>query len=569
MSNDINAIRMADLSHIFRALSELNSGLSSVQTGVSNVDGKLVATRGELALLQHQFQEFLAADTRAKEIQLAETRQVKVRQELETKYGHYGTIRRHATGILQASDLTLVRQETIAYATEELMLLAPGYWLAPALVGVSAWLRNDRDLAERAIAEACRRDDEKCSLFLALLGRRAARPDVCRRWLDRYLEMQDPTQLDRQCVVLIDALASGVFGVEVRQKCLQRLAEWVRELSQRPDFKEGQRRQWTDALLSKASSADRQQSYPYLSKYSPTWGELQKSLNSANIHGAILSHFNAIFAGEIRASASLEGQVDELLTKLVTHFDDEELPLRRTDRFLELIIQENGDRNAATAKASLESTTLDEQISFMQLLTNAAMHPETSHTSLATQRLAVAASRTWIEEAYSDLLAAFRQAVPTKIEIHIEGWQGVTRDGSNENELLAEMHAHFERLKQEKLASLQFGNAQWAIVAGGVLALLLGIAQSFLFVVGMGLLVWAGLVYWNLQQAREKLEVEHAQFVVSCEGILKATLSETVEWQREHARFDAVSEKVTAFLEQLSASQHIQTKHDTSRQIAA
>lgn len=562
---------MADLSHIFRALSDLNSGISSVQTDVADVDGKLVATRGELALLQRQFGEFLNADRRAKEIQLAETRQVKVRQELENKYGHYATIRRHATGILQASDLTLVRQETIACATEELMLLAPGYWLAPALVGLSAWLRDDRDLAERAIAEATRRDDEKCSLFLALLGRRADRPDVCRRWLDRYLEMQDPTQLDRQCVVLIDALASGVFGVEVRQKCSQRLAQWVQELTGRPNFVDEQRRQWTDALLSKSSSVDRQHSYPYLSKYSPTWGELQKSLNSANTHSAIMGHFNGIFAGEIQASASLQSEVDALLTKLVTHFDDEELPLRRTDRFLELIIQEGGDRDAATAKSDLEATTLDEQISFMQLLTNAAMHPETSHASLATQRLAVSASRHWIKEAYADLLAAFRQAVPTKIALNIEGFQGETRDGSNERELIADMQAHFERLKQEKLASLQFGVGQWAIVAGGAIALLfgLGTAQSFISIIGVGLLVWAGVVYWNQHTAREKLEVEHAQFVAACEGILKATLSETVEWQREHARLDAVSENVTALLERLAASQHIQTKHDTSRQIAA
>jgi uncharacterized protein VirK/YbjX len=80
---------------------------------------------------------------------LAETRQVKIRQELDTSYGHYGQVRRIATGILQAADIKIVRQETMQNATEELMLLTPKYWLAPALVALGAWLNDNKDLAQK------------------------------------------------------------------------------------------------------------------------------------------------------------------------------------------------------------------------------------------------------------------------------------------------------------------------------------------------------------------------------------------------------------------------------------
>ncbi len=569
MSNQ--AIQLAGLSHIFRTLNEISAGVVQLRGDVTGVNQRIETTRSELHLLRDAFSDFVASDLRAKEVQLAETRQVKVRQELETKYGHYATIRRHATGILQAADLSLVRQETIVWATEELMLRAPGYWLAPALLALGAWLRDDQGLANKAIAEAARRDDEKTSLFLALIGRRAGRTQVCRQWLDRFFAMQDPARLDRQTVVLVDALASGVFGVEVRQSCSTRLASWVEELGQKADFVAEQRRAWGVALMSKTSSKDRASDYRYLAKHSPTWDELQKSLNGAASHGAILEHFNGIFQGQIVPSPSLEAAVDEFLTKLVSNFDDEELPLRRSDRLLELIIQEDGDKVAAQAKFDAESSALEEHVSFMQLLTNAAMHPDSSHSSVATQRLAISVSRHWIKEAYSDVLAALRQSVPVRIRLALEGWEGETTDGSNEGELLGSLGEHFERLKKQKLAALQFGPLHWFVVACGAVLLLFGGASQawVLAILGAALLVGVGLTWSNQNVARQKLEAEHAAFVGSCEGILKAFLSEVVEWRREYARADATSEEVSALFERLSPSQHIQTVHDTSRQIAA
>ena len=45
----------------------------------------------------------------------------------------------------------------------------------PALVALAAWLNDQQDLAQRALAEAIRRDDEKTSLLFSLVSRRAGR----------------------------------------------------------------------------------------------------------------------------------------------------------------------------------------------------------------------------------------------------------------------------------------------------------------------------------------------------------------------------------------------------------
>jgi hypothetical protein len=569
MSNTQQLISVADLSYINKSLTALNQGIANVDSQLSHVGQEISITKNELATLQQAFADYVAADARTKEVQLAETRQVKVRQELESKYGYYDVVRRHATGILQAADISLVRQTTLESATEELMLSAPGYWLAPALVALSAWLRDDRQLAERALAEGCRRDDEKTSLFFALISRRAGRLSSCRVWLDRYFAMQDPTRLDRQAVVLIDALASGVFGPEVRTQCSKRLEEWVTELSQRPQFIAEQRQQWVNALMSKVPIADHSSKYANIAKYSPIWPQMNECLNNAGVHAAILSHFKQIFNGTIAPSPSIEAAVDELLDKLVTRFDDEELPLRRTERLLELVIDEDGNRAAAQARYDLESKSLDEEVSFTQLLTNAAMHPETSHASLATQRLAIAGSRTWIKDAHDDLTATIRASLPPKVPMKILDWQGETTDGSNEAQLLASVQSHLNVKKQVELKKCELQVQHWLLAGGGGLLMLMGLPSLNWTLILIGAACVGGFFYVKSQVETKKkaVEVEFEKLTQQFRDIQRAILAETVEWRREFAMLDANSSEVTQWLEGLSKEQHMKTTHDTARQI--
>ena len=80
----------------------------------------------EVGKLARDFYAFVSAQVRANRLGQAETRLVKIRQELEKKYGHYDLVRRTTTGILQADDLGIVKKDTISSATEELMISTPG-----------------------------------------------------------------------------------------------------------------------------------------------------------------------------------------------------------------------------------------------------------------------------------------------------------------------------------------------------------------------------------------------------------------------------------------------------------
>ncbi|REG52074.1 hypothetical protein B0G80_8589 [Paraburkholderia sp. BL6669N2] len=568
MSTTERIIQAADLTFINNSLRSLNRDIEAVSQQVNGVGTELADTRSELARLEQAFMQFVAADLRAKELALAETRQIKIRQELETTYGYYAEVRRQATGILQAADVNVVRVETIKSATEGLMLSAPRYWLAPALVALAAWLNDQQDLAKRALAEAVRRDDEKTSLFFALVSRRADRGSACRVWLDRYFGMQDPKSLDRQSVILVDALASGIFGGEVRLQCTRRVESWVEELSAEVGFVETQRHQWSDGLLTKLPENDNSQRYRHLARFSSTWAALNHSLNEATLHEVVRDHFVGIFDGALTPARNIEAAVDDLLDSLVKNFDDEELPLRREDRLNQLIIEKSGDRDAAQRKQALETTILDERVSFTQLLTNAAMNPQLSKATRATQRYATALSRTWIRDAHDDLTASFRARVPSDVALSIEGWTGSTRSGENEEELIGKLGAHLDAERDAALAKLKIGIKQWAAIAFGVLMIVFSISAGwFLALIGVASIGWFFAEKQKIAKAKVRVAEEAAKKKEQCEQALKACLAELVEWRREHARRDAIAVEVTNFIDSISPDQHILASHDNVRRV--
>lgn len=564
MSNH-QTISTANLSRIENSLSAINDNINGVYQQVATVEQQLEDTQSDLALLAEEFREYVRQDGLIKNVQLAETRLVKVRQELENKYGHYEDVRRRAIGILQAVDTSLVRKDTIENASEEQLLAAPRYWLAPCLIALSAWLSDKKELAEKAVVEALRRDDEKTSLFFALVTRRGGRYQSSRSWLERYFGQQDPNELKREIVILIDGFSNGIFGPEARAKCGLLIKSWLDELSQKAGFVEAQRDQWKKALLSRTEKLSASK-FPHLRKYSPTWPQLQRALEGAQLHDIIFQYFNFILTQEIVPSKNLAFAVDQLLDILVREFDEEELPLRREERLNELIIKEDGDKNTAQNLFANEKV-VEERLDFTQLLTNFSMYPTESNASVATQKLAIALSKEWINHAHDDLTAENRNAVPIDIEIKLDDWTSTSRDGSNEEELISSLQQHIQLKKENALKKNKLGAKHWVSLAAGIGFFVLGISTLFLFIVSaICLFIFLNglrIVKKNVQlieQNYEELFANHKQ-------ILVATLSDIVDYRREYETEDAKASKVDELLDQVTPEQYTYSTYDSARAV--
>jgi hypothetical protein len=576
---EVTSIRPADLRAIETNLGAIHGELAVLGNRVNAVDDRVRGVSNDVKVvydevkrLAEDFSDFVGEQRKANRLGQAETRLVQIRQELETKFGHYADVRRTTTGILQADDLGIVRTETISTATEELMLSAPGYWLAPCLVALAAWISDQPELAEKAVREAINRDDEKSSLFWALVCRRADRKQACLKWAQRFLANQDAENLDRNTIIILDAYASGLLGADSEGVVSRQMAEWLEHLADKPGFVEQQTDQWSPAILLKKKPVST--SYRYLQKYSQTWPALQTILEGAYLHAEILQYFTNIFAQQ-DSTEPLKAQLDEILTSLVTDFDDEELPLRRKERFEQFVVDYEGDEARAKQSMAVEQSALEAKKDFTQLLTDAAMKPESTHASASTQKFAIALSKEWILDAYRDVVAQNRMLIPDEIELTLGSFQDKTTDGGNEVGILQRFRMYLDKEKDRAL-SQQVLTAfdKYSLYAGGVIALigLIMVIMGSMFLGLIAIVAGAGLSLHSYSKSkaveaqRQKIEQHYRVEFEDGSQIIRAFLAEVVDFRAEFAAKDAESEQVIAFLEQISPDQYVR-KLDANRRI--
>ncbi|WP_290712017.1 hypothetical protein, partial [Flavihumibacter sp. CACIAM 22H1] len=237
-------ISYADLTIINNALRSISSDMRGVHSELGSLNTKQDLLEDELTKLADAFADFVEADLKHKALQLAETRQGNLKQDLQIKFGYYAEVRRMATGILQSVDTGIVSDASLRFTTEEVMIKAPGYWLAPALVALASWVRNDKENNVKALTESLRRDDYKTTLFFMLVMRRLARNDASLKWLERYFLHQNPHNLDREFVVILEAVTTGVFPPASRQLMMSHVKDWLHQLTQADNYINEQKAQW-------------------------------------------------------------------------------------------------------------------------------------------------------------------------------------------------------------------------------------------------------------------------------------------------------------------------------------
>ena len=571
---EVTSIRPADLRAIENNLGAIHRDLQTLDSEIGVVRNDVKVVYDEIGSLAAEFHDFVNVQVRANRLGQAETRLVKIRQELEKKYGHYDIVRRTTTGILQADDLGIVKKDTISSATEEIMISTPGYWLAPCLVALAAWINDQPELAEKALKEGIKRNDEKTSLFFALICRRADRKQACLKWTQRYLENQDEEDLDRKAIIVLDAYAGGLLGADSEGVISRQIGDWMEHLSEKPGFFENQTAQWSDAINAKREPIDTN-SYVYLKKYSKTWPVLEDILEGANLHAKMLDYFTNIFTQEA-STDSIKEQLDEILNSLVTDFDDEELPLRKEEKFEQFVVDFGGDENRAKQNMAIEQTAFETHKDFTQLLTDAAMKPESSHSSVSTQKFALALSKEWVSNAYNDVIAQNRMKIPNEIEINIDTFNDKTTDGQNEAELIYKFNTLVDNEKANALAQCVMSAFDTYSLYAGAAVAAIGV---FMFIAGsvflglIALIAGAGLVLNHfskkkkIEANRQSIEAQYEQKRTNGSQLIRATLAEVVDFRAEFAAKDAESQKVVDFLEQISPDQYVRKLAETNRRI--
>ena len=566
-------ISRADLSLIERSLSNLAGSIDYVNNRVDQVDDNVKIVYNEVEKLANEFREYVEMQSLANRKAEAKMNLSAIRDKLKDNFGHYDIVRRTATGILQANDLAIVKSSMLSHVTEKQMIETPNYWLTPCLVALSAWINDDKALAERALAEGIRRNDEKTSLFFGLICRRIGRESSSLKWFARYLEAQDEEKLDRKAVIVLDAFASGLLGNDTENFVYQQIQEWMSNLEAKPGFTEKQLDNWKNAINSKRVPLQKGL-YPYLEKYSNTWDNLKDVLEGANLNNDLYEYFKKVFEQK-EETKKLKVELDKILDSLVTEFDEEELPLKREEQFEELVVKYNGSESRANAQMALEKSVYDDYRDFMQLLTDASMNPEESKSSVATQKFATALSRNNIVTAFNDVVAQNRMNIPYEIEINVDTFNDKTQDGEDEEEILDRFEKLVEQEKQTELSKVKLSIFEQFCLYGGGVILLYGIIKSFAdksfalitIILGIGSIVYHITAKQKIKKLIDKINNAYAQKLESGKQIIRATIAEIVDFRVEFSERDVESKKVLDFFEQIKPEEYIRRLTNAERKI--
>jgi len=579
---------MSDIDHTLRRKVDEVQGLvirveqSVGQVGlqVAHVGQRAEEVNDRLQQLTKAFETYVLQAEKTANVQRSETRIGVVEGQLEHQFGHYKVVRRVAVGMMQGFDLGLVSDETLRDVGEQLMIETPRYWLAPMLVALRAWLADEQDVCERAIEEAFRRSPSRTSLFMALMLRRQRRAESSLRWLRHYLAALDPNSLGREFAVILESVSQGAFGPAGVAIVQERLDVWRAQLSSDESREQAQVARWR-AEMERHVGPTSQPRYPRLSAVSPQWPQMDQALSRAAAHDSLITKYSALAAEEPLPQERLEDQVDDILDRLVTGYDQEELPLRRELAQHHAVIRHAGDLSAAQRDLDTDLLALDKTLDYLTIQSESALNPEKLGVTRATQRMAISSCHAWFGQAHAAYSRDYRAALPSNVEavfetnhnllgkvFHLPRWVGSFTQPIEELERsLAE---HWDRAARPFIDSLAYKWGKNVIAPIAVVAVLLtcagtqklgAIAVVALAVGG----VW-GLVLWYQsqnaaraqQEAKDKLELAKLDSLQQ----LRGAGAEVTDWSSVFRQADTREPAVRALIADLALAGNAASPHE-------
>ncbi|MCR4788397.1 MAG: hypothetical protein K5888_07420 [Lachnospiraceae bacterium] len=468
MGNVLDQAQLNNLSKRITNVENLAKNMGNLVEGVNqslnSMNGSINNIQSDLVKLSEDFRKMFYEQQRIAALQHASTELVRVRQELEQDFGNYKNVRETMLGVLQATDVALVKKTTISRVSEEIMLSTPEYWLAPCLVAVAAWISNDRDLAERAIREACRRDEEKTAITMALICRRNNRTQTCYEWLAVYFAKQDAADFSEGSFAYIDAYVNGIFGQDERHMCDDYINKWLNEIKGNSSaFESSQEALWK--TYCERFKLDTSGQYPALASSVSEFAQINEYIGRINSVEPISDNFHGIVNAYVDQD-TLKKKIDKNLISLICRYDKKEEPLRNEERFLQKVKNYDGDTERARQDMQAEEMiTKERRLNLVEVMSGAIVKDD--DTSPSQKKTAVSFLSNYIKKGFNTYLDEKKTEFPDEITINVNGWSGKTSDCSNSKQLMSSFES-FENSNRERELAAAKNNMPTLYMAGAI-----------------------------------------------------------------------------------------------------
>ena len=522
-----------DVTRLENKIDQLSETTERLNTMVHSANAAIETANQNIQVLTQRFQEMVNDQKKQAALQQASTELVRVRQELEQNYGNYKVIRETMLGVLQATDLALVKKATISRVSEELMLSTPKYWLAPCLVAVAAWIGNDRDLAQRAISEAVKRDEERTAITMALICRRNNRVQTCYEWLSIYFSHQNAANFSEGSFAYIDAYVNGVFGPDEKHMCDDYVMQWMNEIrGNSSNLEASQENTWKEYCS--RFSLDISHLYPDLNGTVAEYENINEYVSRILAVDSIADNLTGINNAYIDQN-SLKAKIDKSLIQLISRYNEDEEPLRKEEQYLKAIKYFEGDKEAASQSiVQAEQERQQKTLNLVEQMSNVILTDK--DTSPSERKTAVSFLSGYIRRGFKSYITEKKEAFPNQITLNVDGWVGTSADGNNTEELCRNFEKEMMQRRTDELKRATRSKEKAMLISAivlaviGVIGLFANAVAGIILLVGAGVLV--GLSFKAKKETTEKInaiEQDYARRIVNGKAKINHTAAQWKE----------------------------------------
>lgn len=543
-------ISAANLDTIERNLGAVANELSGVINNVSSVNNQVNKVEEQVATLNDEVKNLVKEIRETTIITNARQSIMYNNAEIEKKYGYYDTVRRTTEALIDSIENSNISIASLINLREELILHNPNYWLANALASLTSWVLNDRDNTEKELNNALKKDVKKTSLFFCLINHKLGRTTTSINWLKKYLSEEDPTNLDRDFITILDLVTTGSFGNEAKRIVSDKVDIWFKRINSDSQIQSKQFAFWEEYITSKEESDIRM---PYLEIYTPDISILKNNLTISSSYLNVLNELESI-----TYSNKSNKKINEILNNLIYEYETNEQKYQLDNLKNNLIISCNGNREEAERLFKKEQSVYEEETDLLTLLSNITIYKDLYKISSETQKLALSLIKNYIINVYE---TKNKKIDNNSFNIIIGEFTTTTLDGTNGNEIKNEINAYinnkFNNEDRDLIIILLIIN----II--GIIGIFITLNNKILSTILILIIIIGNIIlFYKLNKRNNIRNLEKNKAKTSLWNSTEKVLAETMDYKNMQKEDEQHYYELINFLNNLKADNYINSNNE-------
>lgn len=435
----------------YNAVNNLNQTIGSfkskVDVKIESVNTSTVSIQATTDKIYDSISKFKQDMIQNEEKQLAHENIMRIDQILKEQFGDHEAIRKTVMGVVKDFDINLVRNSTIQEVSEELWITSSRYWLSYALMAITAWINDYKEVATNALSECIRRDSVKASLFFCLLNLRFGRNEIAKKWFFEYLKTLDPTVLQQESAILLQAYLNGLFGTdkELEYNVNNVIKNWITELNAHQETADELRNSYEKYIY--LLPPEKECNYSALGQFCGNYDAIKQSYANVSKYEKLITYIDEMNVElEEQTDANYKSRIDAILISLISNYDAEELDLKNQQAYFNFVMDNDGQIEAAEKQYEEYQSVQKDNFNIGKQMVKWVLYDDVEKTDVHVKKFGLQNTKEWFQAAIEKWAIILQETLPLDYPLSIDTWTGIT-NGEDQHEQVESMKAYYNNNK--------------------------------------------------------------------------------------------------------------------------